>query len=117
LDTRIKLVDLDRALAGAGRTAIVTGYFDPLTAAHARRLREIQSQADRLIAIVLDPPEPLLDSRARAELVAALECVDYVVTGGVDTARTDIFHEELADLKHRSDLIARVRARHGAMAG
>lgn len=113
------MVDLERALGlvDGGRTAIVTGYFDPLTAAHARRLGELKSQADHLIAIVLEPPEPLLISTARAELIAALACVDYVVIGASDMARTDIFHEEAADLERRADLIARVRARHGALAG
>ena len=111
------MVDLNRALAGGGRTALVTGYFDPLTVAHARRLVELKSQADRLIAIVLEPPEPLLDSRARAELVAALACVDYVVVGVAQTGEAEVIHEEPADLGRRAELIERVRARHGATPG
>ncbi len=117
MDTRCKLVDLERALAGGGRTAIVAGYFDPLIAAHARRLGELKSKTDRLIAVILEPPDPLLDSRARAELVAALACVDTVVIGAPDLSRTDILHEETADLARRADLIAKVRARHGDLAG
>lgn len=119
MDTRGKILDLEEALARAddGRTVIVTGYFDPLTAAHARRLAEIKSQADRLIAIVLDPPQPLLQSRARAELIAALACVDFVATGGKNIDRLDVVHEEKADLERRAALIARVLARHEAPAG
>lgn len=35
----------------------------------------------RLVVDIANPPEPLLPSRARAELVAALAIVDYVVLG------------------------------------
>src|SRR5436305_1093547 len=60
LDTRQKIVPLDRALEqiDGSNSVVVNGYFDPLTAAHVRRLRELHAQAGQLIAVVVDPPEP-----------------------------------------------------------
>ncbi len=60
------------------KVLLVTGYFDPLLAPHARDLADLARDA-RLIVLVLDPPEPILPNRARAELVAALRSVSYVV--------------------------------------
>lgn len=54
------------------------GYFDPLTAEIAARLATLGSQ---LTVAILDPPDPLLPARARAELVAALRCVQQVCVG------------------------------------
>ena len=117
LDTRQKIVPLDRALEqmDGAKCVVVNGYFDPLTAAHVRRLRELHGEAARLVAVVIDPPEPLLPARARAELVAGLACVDCVVLeeAGLDPV-VNAVHEEEADLERRDELIARVRARHEA---
>ena len=108
---------LDRALEQIDRAngVVVSGYFDPLTAAHVRRLRELHAKAGQLVAVVVDPPEPLLPVRARAELVAALACVDHVVLGaaGLDSVGNAV-HEEEADLERRDELIVRVRTRHEA---
>ena len=84
MDTRHKIIEPQQALALARglRTKgvkIVTGYFDVIVADHVRRLREIKNGSGTLVVVVLDPPEPLLAARARAELVAALGMVDYVV--------------------------------------
>jgi len=59
----------------------VSGYFDPLLAEHVRRLRECVTNGQLLVVEVADPAQPLLPQRARAELVAALALVDYVVLG------------------------------------
>lgn len=76
MDTRTKIVDSGyRDLSGA----FVTGIFDPVTVDHARRLREIHRQYGRVIVLLSDPPDPILDARARAELLAALDAVDFVV--------------------------------------
>jgi glycerol-3-phosphate cytidylyltransferase-like family protein len=106
LDTRAKIAQTETGKTV--RTIVVSGYFDPLTAAHARRLAELRSRADRLVAVVLDPPEPVLPARSRAELVAALACVDQVVLGS--PGHIDV-HEEGADLERRANLIAAVQAR------
>ncbi len=80
------LVAADRA---AGRsTGFANGVFDLLHVGHVRYLQGAASQADRLIVAVNSddsvrrlkgPGRPILDQHARAELVAALRGVDYVV--------------------------------------
>lgn len=57
----------------------VSGHFDPLLAEHVRRLRECARPGKLLAVEVTEPRRPLLAQRARAELVAALSMVDYVV--------------------------------------
>lgn len=86
MDTRTKIVTPELAEQAARRSRangtpvrVVTGFFDPLLAAHARRLQEIARRGGVLIVIVTDPARPILAGPARAELVAALAVVDYVV--------------------------------------
>ena len=77
----------DRA---AGRTvAFANGCFDVLHVGHVRYLADAAAQGDRLVVAVNDdssvkglkgPGRPILPASDRAELVAALECVDYVLT-------------------------------------
>jgi D-glycero-beta-D-manno-heptose 1-phosphate adenylyltransferase len=80
------LVAADRA---AGRTiAFANGCFDVLHVGHVRYLLGAAAEADRLLVAVnadravaglKGPSRPVLDELARAELVAALRGVDYVV--------------------------------------
>jgi len=80
------LVAADRA---AGRTiAFANGCFDVLHVGHVRYLAGAAAEADRLIVAINDdravadlkgPNRPVLEASARAELVAALRGVDYVV--------------------------------------
>ncbi len=56
-----------------------SGHFDPLLAEHVRRLRQAREPGSLLVVEVTNPAQPLLPQRARAELVAALSMVDYVV--------------------------------------
>jgi D-glycero-beta-D-manno-heptose 1-phosphate adenylyltransferase len=82
----VKEVARDRA---AGRTvALANGCFDLLHVGHVRYLDAAAAQADRLIVAVNDDPSvaalkgpgrPILPASDRAELVAALRGVDYVV--------------------------------------
>ena len=124
MDTRQKIIEPHRALAlaqdlRAKGVKIVTGYFDVLVAEHVRRLREIKNGCAVLVVVVLDPPEPVLDARARAELVAALGVVDYVVPAGEQAARellshfapSEIVREESADLLRASRLSEHVKRR------
>lgn len=69
----------------------VQGRFGPLLAAHVRRLRESAPPGQALVVEVTSPPNPLLPARARAELVAALAMVDFVVIRpeAVSSARDD----------------------------
>ena len=79
MDTRNKILSPEAAPRGC---TVVTGAFDVMLAADARQLAGIrESHPDRPILVVVLPlPEELLPQRARAELVAALRMVDYVVT-------------------------------------
>jgi bifunctional ADP-heptose synthase (sugar kinase/adenylyltransferase) len=81
LDTRTKIIGFEEAVAIAEKQPVrwVTGHFDPLLVEHARRVREFIAVGQTLIVVVTNPEHPLLPLRARAELVAALAGVDYVV--------------------------------------
>ena len=82
MDTRSKILSRAAALELPPPLTLVTGYFDILRAEHARDLQQARDRAPAqpLIVVVLAGPNPLLGTRARAELVAALRMVDYVVT-------------------------------------
>jgi D-glycero-beta-D-manno-heptose 1-phosphate adenylyltransferase len=79
----------DRA---AGKTvAFANGCFDLLHVGHVRYLRGAAAEADRLIVAINDDRSvaglkgkgrPILPASERAELVAALRGVDYVVVFG-----------------------------------
>jgi rfaE bifunctional protein nucleotidyltransferase chain/domain len=84
----------DRA---AGLTiALANGCFDLLHVGHVRYLRGAAAEADRLVVAVNDdesvralkgPGRPILTAGDRAEMVAALAGVDYVVLfSGADVA-------------------------------
>jgi rfaE bifunctional protein nucleotidyltransferase chain/domain len=70
------------------RHAFANGAFDLLHVGHIRYLEAAKREADRLIVAINDdasirglkgPSRPLLPEADRAELVAALRAVDYVV--------------------------------------
>ena len=87
MDTRSKILTIEGALTISARPiAIVTGTFDVLRAEHARELEEarFESGAAALLAVVLPRAGEVLSQRARAELVAALRVVDYVVAARVE---------------------------------
>ena len=84
-----ELVDIVARERAAGRTiALANGCFDLLHVGHVRYLDGARAEADRLIVGVNDdrsvaslkgPGRPILTARDRAELVAALRAVDYVI--------------------------------------
>ena len=82
MDTRSKIVNPE---APPRACTVVTGAFDMVLAADARELAEIRARypGRPLLVVVLPLPGSLLPHRARAELVAALRMVDYVVTANV----------------------------------
>ena len=91
----IEAVVGDRA---AGRTiAFANGCFDLLHDGHVRYLQGAAVEADRLVVAVNDdasvsglkgPGRPILSGPDRAELVAAIRGVDYVVLfSGPDVSR------------------------------
>jgi rfaE bifunctional protein nucleotidyltransferase chain/domain len=84
--------ELERRLAElrrAGRTvAFANGHFDLLHVGHLRYLRAARAEADALIVAINDDASvarlkgagrPLVPAAERAELLAALEPVDFVV--------------------------------------
>ena len=113
MDTRTKIVSSAEAgrIAAEGATA-VSGYFDPLLAGHAERLRELKRSGVPLLVLIADPEDPILPSRARAELVAGLAVVDYVAEA--DAGLFPHVRLEGEDLRRREDLIAHVHARQSA---
>lgn len=93
-----QLVDLVSADRAAGRSiALANGCFDLLHVGHARYLAGAAAEADRLVVAINDDDSvralkgggrPVMPAVERAELVAAIAGVDYVVVfGGRDVAR------------------------------
>lgn len=83
MDTRKKIVPASEASRiAAGGATVVSGYFDPLLASHAERLKDLKHPNLPLLVIVTTPERPILQARARAELLAGLKLVDYVTEEG-----------------------------------
>jgi rfaE bifunctional protein nucleotidyltransferase chain/domain len=84
-----ELIGAVRRERAAGRTiAFANGCFDLLHVGHVRYLQGAAAEADRLVVAVNDdesvaslkgPGRPILNADDRAELVAAVRGVDYVV--------------------------------------
>lgn len=96
----MSLSELEAALTAdraAGRTiAFANGVFDLLHVGHVRYLQAASAEADRLVVAVnadasvrrlKGEGRPILDERSRAEMVAALRGVHYVVVFDDDTVR------------------------------
>jgi len=85
----------DRLRREGKRIAFANGCFDVLHVGHVRYLQAARAEGDVLVVGVngdaavralKGPGRPLLAAEARAELVAALEAVDYVVIFEEQTA-------------------------------
>lgn len=86
---RAEVTSLGERLRGEGRRiAFANGCFELLHVGHVRYLEAARAEgdvlvvginSDRAVAGLKGPGRPLLPADARVELVAALECVDYVV--------------------------------------
>jgi rfaE bifunctional protein nucleotidyltransferase chain/domain len=86
LDELEALVAAER---GAGRSiALANGCFDLLHVGHVRYLQGAAAEADRLVVAINDDESvralkgegrPIMNQADRAELIAALRMVDYVV--------------------------------------
>ncbi len=118
MDTRAKIVcgpgcasRLEQLRRDCPGVRAVSGYFDPVLSWHARRLAAERGAAPGLAAVILDPPDPVLPARARAELVAALNSVSLVLLPD-GTAALDVdaaFESE--DLAERERFAAHVLER------
>ena len=85
-----------RAQRRGERVVFTNGCFDLLHVGHVRSLEQARSFGDRLVVALnrdasvrrlKGPDRPVIPERQRAELVAALRCVDWVVLFGEDTPR------------------------------
>ncbi len=104
MDTRKKILDRatlrDRLRAekqGGRAVVLANGCFDILHVGHVRYLEGARREGDVLMVGVNSDASvrklkgvgrPILDENARAALVAALRCVDYVVIFGEDDVET-----------------------------
>ena len=96
--SREALLAAIRADRAAGRTiAFANGCFDLLHVGHVRYLQAAATEADRLVVAINDDPSvavlkgpgrPILSAADRAELVAGLRGVDYVVVFEEPTVAT-----------------------------
>ena len=94
MDTRSKILDPSSTLQRLSEhdhpaVLIARGSFDILRAEHCRRLAREKAKSEKLVVLVANeaedagtPRPTVLDARTRAELVAALQVVDYVVICG-----------------------------------
>ena len=105
MDTRNKILTLAAACELTVPITIASGTFDILRAEHAGELQEVRDRAGdkALLAVVLPSPISLLGSGARAEMVAALRVVDYVITA---------YDEDLVELSraHPAAVVVRLEA-------
>lgn len=92
MDTRSKILTMEAALAlPRGAVTLAAGFFDALRAEHVRELAKLERP---VLAVVLPCPDELVPQRARAEMVAALRMIDYVVIAGEGDA--DVLSARLA---------------------
>ncbi len=85
MDTKEKIIGYEHLadILKTGEWLAVAGYFDPLTAAQAIRLRDLKN-GRRLLAVVLDREDAFIPLNGRAALIAALRPVDLVVIAPTD---------------------------------
>lgn len=108
MDTRSKIVAADDLCCSGKRLKLIIGYFDPLLADHARALRTLSRLDECVVVAVDDPPNPFLNRRARQELVAALDCVNYVIDFNGALNADEVIDLRDEDLTFRSLLVDRV---------
>lgn len=92
---RESLVEAVRSLQRAGKKVVFTnGCFDLLHIGHVRYLQQARELGDALVVGVnadasvrrlKGPERPLTPARERAEILAALACVDFVTIFGAAT--------------------------------
>jgi rfaE bifunctional protein nucleotidyltransferase chain/domain len=83
-----------RAQRRGERVVFTNGCFDLLHLGHVRSLEQARSLGERLVVAINSdastrrlkgPTRPIVPARQRAEVLAALACVDWVVRFGEDT--------------------------------
>jgi bifunctional ADP-heptose synthase (sugar kinase/adenylyltransferase) len=124
-DTRHKLLSVDQARTLTGPAIVFVTHLEVLQASHVQRLEELAAEErGKLIVIVTDPESPLVPLEARADVVAALRMVDYVIPSpdGPAPALTalrsgtvvkEVIEDEEEDRGRTRKLIEHVRSRSG----
>lgn len=88
LSTDQMLEERERLRAGGSRLVFTNGVFDLLHVGHVRYLAQARALGDALVVAINSdrsvrelkgPDRPVFDQAERAEILAALRCVDYVV--------------------------------------
>jgi hypothetical protein len=124
MDTREKILpvgSLSQLLASGG-WSVVVGLFDPLTVVQARHLAAWRKQGRKLLAIVLEGEDTLLEANARAALIAGLREVDAVTIAAPDgwhsliprDARIEIVEDEAQERARSEEFVQFVLRRQNA---
>lgn len=91
--------EVQRAQRRGERVVFTSGCFDLLHVGHVRSLEQARSFGDRLVVAVNSDASvrrikgrerPLVPARSRAEILAALACVDWVMVFGGATPKATI---------------------------
>ena len=124
MDLREKIVDARDATAiAAAGAVVVSGYFDPVIAWHARWLENFKKPGRSMLVVITTPDHPILPARARAELVASLRVVDHVAESSgelvqaITAAGSSVINLKNQDRELFKDLLELVHSRQsGALA-
>lgn len=92
--TKEEIKEISKKIKERGEKIVTTnGSFDILHFAHIKILEEAKKQGDKLVVLLNSddsikrfkgPNRPIIPENERARMLAALECVDYVVIFGED---------------------------------
>src|SRR5712692_12107092 len=95
LDRHLLAVEVQRRQQAGERSVLTNGCFDLLHLGHIRYLQEARALGDFLILGLNDdagvralkgPGRPLVAQAERAEILAALMCIDYITVFAEPTA-------------------------------
>jgi hypothetical protein len=118
MDTRRKIISAETALNSFKGCTVFAAYFDVLS---VPLIRSIAETGNSVVAVVLDPPDPVLNARTRAELAASLASVAAVVSIPQDPAcflkalePAKIVHWEGEDAQRTAHLIEHVQSLQSA---
>ena len=109
MDTRNKILTLDAFRRLSQPLTVVATSTSVLRAGFVKELEGLRVPG-RALVVVLLPAEPeLLPARARAEVMAGLRAVDYVVIATMeDLSGVEVISLETSDRRRTADLIRRV---------
>ena len=116
MDTRTKIIDLDRAKTLAAHRPLILahGPFDVLLVNHTHALSRLRSPDSTLLVVVYQDA-PLLNAQARAQLVAALACVDYVLVwpeSSLHTLLRDLRPTRVEQVPDERNIIVEIQKRY-----